>query len=125
MKLRLNNNITKTLFLDRDGVINIKLENDYVKKWDEFIFIDGTLQALKKLCAYFDIIIIVTNQQGVGKGLMSKDDLKIIHSKMVSKLVKADVYINKIYHSSDLNSKIGAYYFSKILNFLRDLQLNP
>ena len=41
MKLKFNNNVRRTLFLDRDGVINIKLDNDYVKKWDEFIFIDG------------------------------------------------------------------------------------
>lgn len=107
MKLKLNNNIKKVLFLDRDGVINIKLDNDYVKKWDEFIFINGALEALKKLSIYFDIIIIVTNQQGIGKGLMIENDLKIIHSKMLSKLFKAGVYINKIYYSSDLKTKIG------------------
>ena len=43
VNLNLNNNLTKTLFLDRDGVINVKIEKNYVKKWQEFRFIDGSL----------------------------------------------------------------------------------
>lgn len=107
MKLKLNDNIKKTLFLDRDGVINIKLDNDYVKHWDEFTFIEGSLEGLNKLCIYFDLVIIVTNQQGIGKGLMSENDLKIIHSKMLKKLISSGVQVNKIYYSPDLHSKIG------------------
>ncbi|HWB62438.1 MAG TPA: hypothetical protein VG603_02930, partial [Chitinophagales bacterium] len=53
-----------TLFLDRDGVINLLYPNDYVKKWDEFYFLEGVLDALKKLSGIFRRIIIVTNQQG-------------------------------------------------------------
>jgi len=60
-----------TLFLDRDGVINKKIDNDYVKAWEQFEFLPGVIEALKILSAKFGKIIIVTNQQGVGRQLMS------------------------------------------------------
>ena len=56
--LNINNNWT--LFLDRDGVINKKLDNDYVKHWIEFEFIDGVFEALKKANSIFGKIVIVT-----------------------------------------------------------------
>ena len=63
-----------TLFLDRDGVINEKIDG-YVKTYSEFKFIDGVLESLKYLSEHFEKIIIVTNQQGIGKKLMTSDDL--------------------------------------------------
>ena len=74
----------KTLFLDRDGVINRLMPHDYVKKWNEFEFMPGVLEALAILAKKFQHIILVTNQRGVGKGLMSKEDLDRIHEKMCS-----------------------------------------
>ena len=59
-----------TLFLDRDGVINVRLIDDYVKNINEFEFLPGVLEAFKIFSEKFGRIIIVTNQQGVGKGLM-------------------------------------------------------
>lgn len=91
-----------TLFLDRDGVINRKLENDYVKNWDEFEFIDGVLKALKVFNSLFEHIIIVTNQQGIGKGLMTEKDLDLIHSKMLLAIEKAGGRIDKIYFAPQL-----------------------
>src|SRR3989344_4635961 len=73
---------TWTLFLDRDGVINKYRPNDYVKSWDEFEFLDGALQALAILNRCFARIIIVSNQQGVGRGIMTQDDLDTIHDRM-------------------------------------------
>ena len=60
-----------TLFLDRDGVINIKLKDRYVQSFSEFQFIDKSLDAIRILTDIFKRIIIVTNQQGIGKGIMS------------------------------------------------------
>ena len=68
----LNINKNWTLFLDRDGVINKKIDNDYVKQWIEFEFIEGVLDALKFLNTLFGNIIVVTNQQGIGKKLYRK-----------------------------------------------------
>ena len=77
--------ITKdwTVFLDRDGVINHEKKMDYVYRYSEFIFQDRVKDALKILDAHFGRIIIVTNQRGVGRGLMTEEDLSDIHAKML------------------------------------------
>ena len=75
-----------TLFLDRDGVINEKIENGYVLDVNMFKFLDGVLEAFKILNQIFGKIIIVTNQRGIGKGLMTEEDLEAIHSFMLDKI---------------------------------------
>lgn len=72
-----------TLFLDRDGVINVLRPNDYVKSWEEFEFREGILEHLSQWSSRFKHIVIVTNQRGVGRGRMSAEDLTTIHNKMV------------------------------------------
>lgn len=91
-----------TLFLDRDGVINLHYPNDYVKKWEEFYFLEGVQDALKKFSEIFRRIIVVTNQQGVGKGLMAKEDLEFIHSEMLREVRKYGGRIHAIYSATDL-----------------------
>jgi D-glycero-D-manno-heptose 1,7-bisphosphate phosphatase len=91
-----------TLFLDRDGVINLHYPNDYVKKWDEFYFLEGVLDALKGLSKIFRRIIIVTNQQGVGKELMTSEDLALIHDEMLKEVRKYGGRIHAIYSATDL-----------------------
>lgn len=94
------NTITRdwTLFLDRDGVINEKRENDYVKNWDEFVFCKDSLKALTKLSKVFDKIFIVTNQRGVGRNLMSIEDLKKIHSEMILRINQVGGHITDIFY---------------------------
>ncbi len=91
-----------TLFLDRDGVINLHYPNDYVKSWDEFYFLEGALDALTALGKIFRRIIVVTNQQGVGRGLMSSEDLELIHDEMLKEVRKHGGRINAIYAATDL-----------------------
>ena len=66
----------KTIFLDRDGVIN----EDYghVHKWENFVFISGSLEGLKILSKKKFRIIIVTNQAGIAKGYYTENDLKTL-----------------------------------------------
>lgn len=101
-----NLNIDKswTLFLDRDGVINKKLEGDYVKHWMEFEFMENVLPSFKKLNAIFGTIVVVTNQQGIGKGLYTKEDLEIIHSNMLYELKYFNGVIDRVYYSPHLAS---------------------
>lgn len=87
-----------TLFLDRDGVINVRLVDDYVKSPDEFSFTDGTLRALSLLSDLFGRIIIVTNQRGIARGLMTEDDLASVHSSMMREISAAGGRIDAIYH---------------------------
>lgn len=93
---------TWTLFLDRDGVINHKRENDYVKNWNEFYFINGSLDAISYLSKVFGKIIIVTNQRGVGRGIMKEEDLILIHEKMLKSIKRKCGKVDKIYYATDL-----------------------
>ena len=94
-----------TLFLDRDGVINKKLDGKYVKDFSEFEFIDGVKSAISELTNIFKRILIVTNQQGIGKKIMSDADLNLLHSRMVFELNKYGGIIDKIYFCPDLETK--------------------
>jgi histidinol-phosphate phosphatase family protein len=110
MNLELTNfDFSWTLFLDRDGIINKKIENDYVKKWDDFHFIEGVLPALKQLSKIFHRIILVTNQQGIGKGLFTEIDLKEIHRRMLFTIEEAGGRIDKIYYSPALANENSIY----------------
>ncbi len=93
----MNPDKTWTLFLDRDGVINERTPGDYIKKWDDFSFIPGSIKALEKLSGIFGRIVIVTNQAGVGKGLMTEKDLKEVHRLMLKTIDLLDGRIDKIY----------------------------
>jgi histidinol-phosphate phosphatase family protein len=94
-----------TLFLDRDGVINFEKNNDYVKSWDEFKFYEESIIALPLLAQKFSTIVITTNQKGVGKGLMSEDDLTFIHQNMVSAINKMGGRIDHIFYCTDLDNE--------------------
>ena len=78
-----------TLFLDRDGVINRLRPGDYVKSWEEFEYLPGILQAIRQWSAKFRRLILVTNQRGVGKGLMSDRDLSRIHARLMQDILEA------------------------------------
>jgi D-glycero-D-manno-heptose 1,7-bisphosphate phosphatase len=92
-----------TLFLDRDGVINGEKKDEYVLRLEEFVFFDGVLQALKILNEIFGVIVIITNQKGVGKGLMTLDDLHSIHKYMMQQINLHQGRIDRIYYCTDLN----------------------
>lgn len=75
-----------SLFLDRDGVVNRRIVDDYVRNWEQFEFLPSTLAALKELSSVFGRIIVVSNQQGVGKGLMSEKDVENLHLRMMAEV---------------------------------------
>lgn len=91
-----------TLFLDRDGVINRKLDNDYVKNTGEFDFLPRVKQSISKFRKVFGRIVVVTNQQGIGKKLMSEEDLQKVHHFMLSHLNSEQILIDKVYFCPDL-----------------------
>lgn len=93
-----------TLFLDRDGVINVDKEGDYIRNWGEFKFYDTTLEALSLLARHFKRILVVTNQKGVGRALMTVDDLEEIHTNMLRCVRENNGRIDKIYYCSDTDN---------------------
>lgn len=95
---------TPSLFLDRDGVINTRTPGDYVKNRAEFVFENGALEALAMLARIFPRIVVVTNQAGVGRGLMTEADLLDVHQFMLEKTAAAGGRIDRAYfcpHRSD------------------------
>lgn len=93
-----------TLFLDRDGVINVRLIDEYVRTWDEFRFVERVPEAIAVFSRVFSRIFIVTNQQGVGKGLMTEYDLGLVHGRMLSAIESAGGHIDRIYYCPHLKS---------------------
>ena len=95
---------TWTLFIDRDGVINRRIPNDYVVVWEQFAFHEGVLEALKYFATRFNRIFIVTNQQGIGKGLMSEVDLAILHHKMLTAIEEAGGRVDRVYYCPSIRT---------------------
>ena len=93
-----------TLFLDRDGVINTRLVDDYVKNINEFEFMPGVLDAFRIFAEKFGKIIIVTNQQGVGKGLMTMQDVESVHKFMLKEIENQKGRVDAIYVCPQLKS---------------------
>jgi len=93
---------TWTLFLDRDGVINNLIEDGYVKSWEHFEFLPGVLEAIRLLSQIFGKIVIVTNQRGISRKLMTTEDMDEIHSLMLKEIKDAGGRIDKIYYCPHL-----------------------
>ena len=94
-----------TLFLDRDGVINYEKQDDYIRNWQEFKFYEETKDAMRIFAEKFGTIIVVSNQRGIGKGLMTEDDLAIIHQNMQLEIEDAGGRIDGIYYCTAVDSK--------------------
>jgi len=93
-----------TIFLDRDGVINYEKENDYILNWSEFEFYPGVTEAISLLSEKFAKLIVISNQRGVGRGLMSEKDLLNIQRQMRSEIERNGGRIDKIYYCTATDS---------------------
>lgn len=91
-----------SLFLDRDGVLNKRIVDGYIARWEEFVWLPGVLEALKILSDMVGPLIVVSNQQGVGKGIMTEDALVKIHSMLINEVKKQGGRIDAIYYSPHL-----------------------
>lgn len=102
----LNIDTSWTLFLDRDGVINKRLIDDYVKNIDEFEFLPGVEKSIAELTKVFGKILVVTNQRGIARELMTVEDLRLINDFMLKRIQEAGGKIDKVYfcpHDRDEN----------------------
>ena len=89
----------KAAFLDRDGVINRKPpEGQYVTRWEELQVLSGVPEAIVLLNRAGYAVIVVSNQRGVAKGLLTQDDLESIHFRMCRELAEEGALITKVYY---------------------------
>jgi len=89
----------RAVFLDRDGVINVSPgEGRFVLKWADFRFADGVEEALKKLKEAGLLLVVVTNQSGVGRGLMTEADLMEINIRMADRLAGRGASLDGVYY---------------------------
>lgn len=89
-------NQTKALFLDRDGTINV--EKNYVFRKEDFEFIPGVLDIIRKYQDDGFLIIIITNQAGIARGYYSEDDYFILTEWMLGKFEEEGIKITKVYY---------------------------
>ena len=88
-----------TIILDRDGVLNKKAPKaEYIAQWSEFEWLPGAKEALALLKQSNYRIIIITNQAGINRGLMTNADLMDIHEKMKREATEAGGDIDAIYY---------------------------
>lgn len=92
------------LYLDRDGVINKRLPGDYVKSLEEWEWLSGVPEAIAELSGLFKYVFVVTNQQGIGKGIMTHDDLAKVHNHLSDRVDELGGRISAIYYAPELDS---------------------
>jgi D-glycero-D-manno-heptose 1,7-bisphosphate phosphatase len=91
--------MNKAIFLDRDGVINKNAaEHDYIKSWNDFVLLEGVIETLKIFHQLGYLVVVVTNQAGVSKGLMSETTVKEIHSNLNKLLSKNGTKVDYFYY---------------------------
>ena len=89
----------KVVFLDRDGTLNVKAPKAcYIEKPEDFVWLDGAIEAVKLLNDNNVMIILVSNQPGIARGNLTIDDLNRIHEKMQNDLKNIEAHIDYIYY---------------------------
>jgi len=86
----------KAVFLDRDGVINVEVS--YLSNPDDFVFEEGSIEALKLLKQKGYLLIVITNQAAIARGYFNEVTLKTIHDKMENILKEENVKLDDIYY---------------------------
>jgi len=87
----------KAIFLDRDGVIN-KNRSDYVKDISELKIFSNVSESIKKLKNYGFLVIVITNQSAINRGLTSHENVNKIHHSIESFLEKNKTSIDAFYY---------------------------
>lgn len=91
------------LFLDRDGIINVRIVDGYVRHPDEFLLQPEVLPILRAAHQAGYLLVLITNQQGVGKGIMGQGDLDVVHGHMQVQLAERLGFgLDAIYVCTDL-----------------------
>jgi histidinol-phosphate phosphatase family protein len=89
----------RAVFLDRDGVINLKPpEGDYIRNWREIDFIPGVVDAVASLNRAGYLVIVATNQRGIATRKIRVEDLVEIHERVKEEFIRGGALISDIYY---------------------------
>lgn len=87
----------KLVILDRDGVINHD-SADYIKSADEWVAIDGSIDAIARLHKAGFTVVVATNQAGLAKGKFDLDDLEAMHEKLTGLIEEQGAELGAIFY---------------------------
>ena len=89
----------KTIFLDRDGTLNVKPPKAcYVERPEDFVWLEGAREAVRRLNENGYRVILISNQPGIARGKLSEETLEAIHGKMKQELQEIGATIDAIYY---------------------------
>jgi len=88
--------VQKAVFLDRDGVINV--DKAYVYKKEDFEFCKGVFEALSHFQSLGYLLIMVTNQSGIGRGYYSEKEYQTLMDWVQKELLHVKIHLDAIYH---------------------------
>ncbi len=97
--------MNRAFFFDRDGIVNVLLDNDYVKRIEEFVFVPQFFEIFNYAKKMDYLTFVITNQQGIGKGVMNDEDVRIVHRWMQRRLLEYTGYqFDDIYYCGSLDA---------------------
>lgn len=88
--------MNKAIFLDRDGVINV--ERGYTHRLEDFVILPDLLENLQMYLEKGYLLIVVSNQSGIAKGLYTQAEVETIHSFLTNELTKNNIHLSEIYY---------------------------
>ena len=88
--------LRRAAFLDRDGVINI--DRGYVYRPEEFEFVDGVFEGTSTLQRLDLVLVVISNQSGIGRGLYSEADLDVLNRWMLRQFEQRSIRIEGVFH---------------------------
>jgi len=116
------------VFIDRDGVINKNYDGSYINRWDDFEFLPGIFTALRKLAAENIRCAVISNQSGVGKKIMTEEELYAVDGKMHEELRRNGCAVEKTYyciHRPDEGCSCRKPMPGLLEKACREMNLNP
>ncbi|MBM4225845.1 MAG: HAD family hydrolase [Gammaproteobacteria bacterium] len=123
----------KAAFLDRDGVINV--DSGYVGRWEDFKFTPNAISLLQGLRKQGYLLIVVTNQSGIARGMFTQHEYEVLTARYVAALADEGIDITAVYHCPHHPNGLIAEYTricecrkpkpGMILQAIRDHDIDP
>lgn len=103
--------MNKAVFLDRDGTINV--DKGYVYRIEDFEFLPGVIEALRLFQSMGYLLIIITNQSGIGRGYYTEDDLIKLTEYMNQELLKEGIKVTDFFYCPHIENASVEHYRKK------------